>query len=108
MKEVIPIGAQFTGQCNQCQEQFPVREGGGFNFFLLHCDTCGQEKEVLEQEVREYMANKNDPLPVKQEVEIYAGQCHDGQFRLQAKARCPRCNSDDYRVAEGSEYIHYD
>lgn len=104
------MGTQFEASCNQCDTKFVVREGGGFDFFLLHCDQCGHEKEVKEAEVRVYMAAKKEPLPIKQEVEQYVPPCSidGGVYRLKARARCPKCHSNDYSMVDGSRVLHYE
>jgi hypothetical protein len=40
------MGSTYEAKCLQCGEKFYVNKGGGFNFYLLHCDACGAEKTV--------------------------------------------------------------
>ncbi|AWW27857.1 hypothetical protein ACIZ62_15520 [Acetobacterium carbinolicum] len=90
------MGRQFMARCNQCQTEFEVREGGGLDFYLLHCDTCGEEKVIRQEEVLEKIKKQDPAFSFNEKVEAIAGRCHDGHYRIKAKARCPNCQSDDY------------
>lgn len=96
------MGRKFMARCKKCGEKFMVREGGGRNFYLLHCDTCGQEKEISQRELDENISlTNNKELSYDEKVENYAGKCKDGgQYKINAKARCPKCKSDEYGYAE--------
>lgn len=93
------MGRQFKARCNQCQTEFDVREGGGLNFSLLHCDTCGEEKAIHQEEIQVKINDQDPVLSYKEKVEAMAGTCEDGHYRFSAKARCPKCHSDDYSPA---------
>ncbi len=93
------MGKQFKARCNQCQTEFDVREGGGLNFELLHCDSCGAEKAIRQEEIQEKINNQNPALSYQEKVEAIAGPCDGGHYRFAAKARCPNCHSDDYSPA---------
>lgn len=83
-------------RCNQCQTEFEVREGGGRDFYQLHCDTCGEEKVIRQEEVLEKIKKQDQALSFDEKVEAIVGTCNDGYYRIKAKARCPNCHSDDY------------
>lgn len=95
------MGRRFLAKCKECSKEFIVREGGGRDFYLLHCDTCGKEKVVYLSEL-----DKNLPLmdgeglSYNEKIEKYAGKCNDGNYKINAKGRCPICNSDDYGFAD--------
>lgn len=93
------MGRQYKARCNQCQTEFEVREGGGLNFYLLHCDTCGSEKAIRQDELSEKLNAQNPDLTFDEKLEAIAGACGDGHFRIKAKARCPNCQADDYSPA---------
>ena len=105
------MGRKITAECLECMEHFDVREGSGQSFYLLHCDTCGEEKTLPEQDVRQFimenMVQLSD-LTFQEKVETLAGRCKDGHFRLHANARCPKCKSDKYKMAKGSMIEYYD
>jgi len=90
------VGRQFKARCNQCQTEFEVREGGGRDFYLLHCDSCGQEKAIRQQEILDKIKDQDPALTFDEKVEAIAGSCNTVHYRVKAKARCPKCNSDDY------------
>ncbi|SDY61865.1 hypothetical protein [Tindallia californiensis] len=94
------MGREFLAKCKKCGEIFNVREGGGKDSVLLHCDTCGKEKLLTKNDL-----DKNVPLidqsgiSYHERIEAYAGECRGGKYRIKAKARCPICNSDEYEPA---------
>ncbi len=40
------MGAEYSVRCLHCGHTFTVRQGGGFFFHLLHCDTCGEDVSI--------------------------------------------------------------
>lgn len=90
------MGKQYKARCNQCQTEFEVREGGGRDFYLLHCDSCGEEKAVRQNEIMEKIATQDPDISFDEKVEAIAGSCGEGHYRLKAKARCPKCCSNDF------------
>ncbi|WKY48353.1 hypothetical protein Q5O24_03225 [Eubacteriaceae bacterium ES3] len=92
------MGKKFTARCNVCQTEFDVREGGGLNFYLLHCNSCGKEKELSTKEVEKALPDQNQTLSRNEKIEAIAGTCENGHYRLNAKARCPKCGSADYSI----------
>ncbi|WKY45322.1 hypothetical protein Q5O14_04265 [Eubacteriaceae bacterium ES2] len=97
------MGKQFLARCNQCLTEFEVREGSGLSFYLLHCDTCGKEKVLRQDEVMAVISEQISDLPFKEKIEAIAGSCENGNYRLKARARCPNCGSDDYAMAADGE-----
>lgn len=94
------MGRRFLGKCKKCEKEFIVQEGSGRDFYLLHCDTCGKEKTIYQTELDRNMPLDNTgELSYDERVEEYAGKCKDGQYKINAKARCPICNSDEYTYA---------
>jgi hypothetical protein len=45
------MGSQTGHICKACGAHFRVRDGGGFWFDLLHCDTCGHDRSVGHREM---------------------------------------------------------
>jgi Zn finger protein HypA/HybF involved in hydrogenase expression len=129
------MGTEYLAKCNKCGTEFRVREGGGFIFHLLHCDKCGKEKSVKFGELGEnhirfikgldipyssvsadsdrsiqenYPGSAITQEQYYSEVEKIAGKCScGGQYYLSAKARCPKCHSDNY-MNTGIGTIDYD
>ena len=93
------MGREYIAKCHKCQNHFKVKEGGGKNFYLLHCDVCGKEKIILTSDLLEHEIVKEEGLSMKEKAEKLAGSCENGHFRIHAKARCPKCLSDDYEIA---------
>jgi hypothetical protein len=119
-----------------CTKRFPVNDGGGFFFHLLHCDTCGKEKKIgfdqlgeshlryikglggpwcvasleADQKVRDTFPG--EPLDEKEYhtfVEEFAGTCScGGTYTFDAKPRCPRCHSSEYIQDPHGERAFYD
>jgi len=115
------MGEEYLAKCNKCGFKFNVREGGGFIFHLLRCDTCGKEKSIRFREIgelhrqfvkgldRPYSAfssasdeniQENYPgLPITREeyyakVEEIVGDCEcGGKYKFNALPRCPECKS---------------
>ena len=45
------MGSATSQICRDCGEHFMARDGGGFMFDLLHCDTCGAGRSVSREEL---------------------------------------------------------
>ena len=45
------MGSATSYICRTCGTHFMARDGGGFMFDLLHCDTCGATKSVSHEEL---------------------------------------------------------
>ncbi|MFA6572466.1 MAG: hypothetical protein WCT77_14655 [Bacteroidota bacterium] len=129
------MGHQFLAKCRKCGKEFEVSEGGGFFFHLLHCTDCGKEKSVSFDEIKElhskFNKGSNAPYAVAsreqdkliqdnpdiepidlvtnyREIETMLEKCRcGGSFTFKAKARCPKCKSDDY-IDTGISTILYD
>jgi hypothetical protein len=52
------MGAAFDCQCNDCDHEFKVVQGGGFSFVHVCCDGCGDTKSLPRY------APRNRPEPV--------------------------------------------
>ncbi len=45
------MGIGSSHICRTCGAQFMTRNGGGFYFDMLHCDTCSNERNVGHREL---------------------------------------------------------
>lgn len=107
--------------CEACGAHFMIRDGGGFFFDLLHCDTCGAAKGISHQELgdihlrfvqglsgpytvarsdmdrgiqREYPGRPLSRAEYHSAAETTLDPCScGGRFRYDAPARCPTCRS---------------
>jgi predicted Zn-ribbon and HTH transcriptional regulator len=128
------MGHGYEAACRDCGHRFHANEGGGFSFHLLHCDTCGTEKDLSFEEIGEphlrYLkglegpyclaSSEHDrrvresypgaPLPEEEyqrAVESIAGPCDcGGRFRFGAPVRCPQCRSTT--ITDMGSLICYD
>jgi hypothetical protein len=91
------MGTQYTAICRQCGTTFSVSEGGGFRFHLLHCEECGQEKSVDEEEMGSAFATDEAVQDAWIEQHVPPCPC-GGRFTMEASPRCPGCRSDDWEV----------
>ena len=132
------MGSASSFICRTCGAHFMARDGGGFMFDLLHCDTCGATRSVSHQDLgdihlgfvkglpgpyavaraamdrriqREY---KGQPL-TRDEYHAAAqatlGDCAcGGRFRYDAPGRCPECRAtdDQWDVDPHGSHIFYD
>ncbi|MGZ7162385.1 MAG: hypothetical protein ACXVI8_07020 [Halobacteriota archaeon] len=115
--------AEYRARCLHCGHTFSVRQGGGFAFHLLHCDTCGEDVSIGFDELGEAHLRYSKGLPgsycaasscfdreiperypgtpLSEEeyhkiVEQIAGGCScGGSFTFDAPPRCPRCRSKE-------------
>ncbi len=93
------MGQAFQATCKKCGHKFRVSEGGGFTFFLLHCDTCGQEKYLYEEEMGTAFKNPSERERWKAD---YVPPCScGGRFTDDAPARCPKCRGCDFDHSDG-------
>lgn len=128
------MGQEKNATCRECGHRFTIKDGGGFHFHLLRCEECGSTKDIgfdelgeihlrylkgLEapyciatSEHDEYVRENYDGEPLEEEeyeskVEEIAGKCKcGGQFRFDAKPRCPKCKSVE--IEEGEVTVYYD
>ena len=117
------MGSVSSFICRTCGTGFIARDGGGFMFDLLHCDTCGATKSVSHHELgeihlgfvkglpgpyavaraamdRRIQAEYPGPTLTRDEyhaaAEATVSRCASGgTFRCDAPARCPGCRSTD-------------
>ncbi len=47
------MGSATAHICKACGTKFGVRDGGGFFFDMLHCDTCGKVQGVGHRDLGE-------------------------------------------------------
>lgn len=130
------MGYSFTAVCDRCGERFTVSQGGGFVSELLHCKKCGRGKGVQHaalgdifkgfikglgtcyamatMERDQHICDTYDgPVVSEKEfhaaVEKTAGTCGcGGQFKLNAKPRCPKCRSTKFREDPDGDSSFYD
>lgn len=122
------MGTVTSQVCRDCRERFMARDGGGFFFDLLHCDTCGANRSVSHEELGDIHLGFVKGLPgpyalarSRLDAEIKAtypgevltreqyraaaeatlGRCAcGGTFRYDAPPRCPACRSTPDRWDE--------
>ena len=115
------MGSATGHICRACGARFGIRNGGGFFFDLLHCDTCGAVRTIKHQELGDihlrYVKGLSSPYAVvrahmdrriqreypgepisRAEYHAAAEATLDpctcgGRFRYDAPARCPDCRS---------------
>jgi Zn finger protein HypA/HybF involved in hydrogenase expression len=129
------MGTQYSAKCLDCGKTFAIRDGGGFFFHELRCNTCGKTKSVGFDALGEihlrYLkglkgpysvvssqhdaAVRNDPSikPITEKeyhrkVKAFAGKCKcGGKYLFRAKVRCPKCRSVNFKKDE-MYIINYD
>jgi hypothetical protein len=95
------MGQRILARCRNCCNEFVVNEGGGFSFHLLHCDTCGTERFIGFDEIEEKTGNPEMAYGNETEIEKLAEKCEcGGEYKFDARGRCPGCKSDDYETVE--------
>jgi len=115
------MGSASSFICRTCGAHFMARDGGGFMFDLLHCDTCGATRSVSHQDLGDIHLGFVKGLPGPYAVaraamdrriqaeypgraltrheyhaaaEATLGACAcGGTFSYDAPARCPGCRS---------------
>ena len=117
------MGESTSHICRRCGEHFTAKNGGGFMFDVLHCDTCGNGKSVDHSELGEihfgYVKGLSRPYAVGRaasdrriqaefpgasltrdeyedaaEAALHRCDC-GGTYRYGAPARCPGCRSTE-------------
>ena len=110
------MGRKVKAKCLDCGEAFEVKHGGGFNFFLVRCDTCGKTRSVSFNNLSYLEASGKSPgiasaerdgderkqAPVEpvsegernRRIEAVVGRCRcRGKYASDAPPRCPTCRS---------------
>lgn len=100
------MGSQYTAVCRQCSTSFSVNEGG-FHFHLLHCEPCGREKSIDEDEMGESFTAEEAVQDAWIEQHVPPCPC-GGQLTMEALPRCPKCRSSDWVVDPKGPGIMYD
>jgi hypothetical protein len=124
----------MTGQiCRDCGTHFTARDGGGFFFDLLHCDTCGASQSVSHEDLGDIHLGFVKGLPgvyaiarasldnhikatypgealtrdqYHAQVEATLEPCAcGGAFRYDAPARCPGCRATPDRWDEDPDGV---
>jgi len=94
------MGQTHRMTCNDCGKSFESDDGGGFQFYLLRCDTCGKEETVG------FPPGRN---PTTEAAEETAGKCScGGDYKSDAPPRCPGCKSTDLIKDPDGPIILYD
>jgi len=124
--------------CEACGTTFGVRDGGGFFFDMLHCDTCGKAQGVRHRDLGDihlrFVKGLDHPYAVarmemdRRIQEEYPGEplsrrdyraaaeatldscpC-GGRFSYDAPARCPNCRSTSemWRLNPKASIAFYD
>ena len=99
--ENATMGVECNAICLDCGCQFTVFYGGGFEFNLLRCDTCG-EVDIVPIE-------KAEPSWLSRFFKRLKGpkRCScGGRFRRDAPIRCVACKSTNIEL--GDVTMHYD
>jgi hypothetical protein len=122
------MGSASSYICRACGAHFMARDGGGFMFDLLRCDTCGKTRSVSHEELGDIHLGFVKGLPGPYAVSRAAmdrriqreypgepltrGEYHaaaeatldgcacGGRFTYDAPARCPECRSTQDRWDE--------
>lgn len=124
----ITMAHVYHTECLDCREVFTVARGGGFYFYIVRCDTCGQSRNVPLPHLRlrtpggssgisspEYHGDDREHAPVgpgsqderHRRIEARVGRCRcGGQFSPDAPPRCPKCRSA--RLKEGPIFLFTD
>ncbi len=101
------MGTLYRVTCKICGEVFEASDGGGFHSHLLHCEWCGRERVVHQQAMG--AAFRADRLVLDAWIAANVKPCPcGGRFSLDAKARCPRCGTDDWDEGNAKAEIDYD
>jgi hypothetical protein len=130
------MGELYAATCLDCSHQFTDSEGGGFQFGLVHCESCGQSKSISHEKVegvahRLFRMMKEQahalgqpfddyanqaPLHVlapkaeaeyQRAVEATVGRCScGGRLVTTTPTRCPQCKSQNIRRGETIGYYH--
>ena len=83
--------------CEECGYVFKASEGPSMSHALFHCERCGREKWI--EHVQIWKASGTDR----------ARPCRcGGEFRVDARARCPKCRSTDWEADPTGEIVMYD
>jgi len=134
----LGLGSLVGYTCRRCGTEFGVRNGGGFWFDLLHCDRCGQDRNISHEDLGDihlafvkglagpYAVSRSaldrhiqatftgapldrDAYHAAAEATLEPCAC-GGRFRYDAPARCPVCRStsEEWEVNRRISIVHYD
>lgn len=117
------MGSQYGVICKDCGKKSMVSKGGGFTFHLLHCNKCGDEKEISFDELGDiqirYEKRFNTEVEKEAEtltekeyqklVEQFAGKCKcGGKYKFNAPPRCFHCKSKNIEFDHDNPGLMYD
>lgn len=107
------MGIEYQVKCDHCGYRYSLRIGGGMDYYLLRCETCGKEKRVSIVEMTRETLSGNVEGTLEDRMEQMAGRCRDCASPVTTKAvpRCPRCHSPEYTEIEEDGKVkrtHYD
>jgi hypothetical protein len=132
------LGQSSTYICRRDGTRFAARQGGGFWFDLLHCDSCGRGQNVSHEDLGDihlgfikglrtvYAMSRSTfdrevqrtfPGPTLSRDEYHAAAeatlepcACGGRFRYDAPARCPTCRSteEDWDLDPKGPRVLYD
>ena len=128
------MGSASSFICRACGAHFMSRSGGGFMFDLLHCDTCGNDRDVSHQDLGDVHLGFVKGLPgpyavaraemdrrIQQEypgepltrdgyhtaTDATLDRCDcGGRFTYDASGRCPECRSTEDQWDEDPNGAH--
>ncbi len=101
------MGTQYRVTCRHCGTLFKASNGDGFAFHLLHCERCGAEQAITDQQIGTMF--RADPPAVDAWIaaNVRPRRC-SGRLTLDAKAQCPKCKSGDWDHDNAESEIDYD
>ena len=84
--------------CKECGKKFEANVGSSMTFHLLHCNACGEEKNV-----------DKDEFGDKKMVEALLTACKcGGRYKFSAALRCPKCKSIELEYNPNGFITMYD
>ncbi len=93
------MGSEYKTTCRKCGHRFILHSGGGVTFEQLRCEACGRATAVLIN--GDHVVDPSSEAGWARRMESKAGKCKcGGQFKLDAKPRCPKCRSLELDMKE--------
>jgi DNA-directed RNA polymerase subunit M/transcription elongation factor TFIIS len=101
------MGMQFRATCQQCGEVFVANDGPSMSSLLLHCNRCGCEKWLDTASLPTGWSYVEYEPANDSRVELEPCAC-GGSFLTAAKARCPKCKSENWDPTPPGPVLMYD
>jgi hypothetical protein len=101
------MGSQMRVTCRHCRTVFKACDGGGFFFHLLHCQKCGTDMPVTQDEMGDAFGAEQEIRDAWVATNVPPCSC-GGRFTFSAKARCPTCHADDWDTGNVKLEMLYD